>query len=65
MGYLIQDAGHGGKDPGASANSNIEKEYTLEAALCIHRFDKENSGAFPFLWGCASLQDGIAPHTLH
>jgi len=33
--YLIHDAGHGGKDSGATANGNIEKEYTLEAVLYV------------------------------
>ncbi|MDR4890049.1 N-acetylmuramoyl-L-alanine amidase [Fredinandcohnia sp. QZ13] len=31
----IQDAGHGGGDPGAVANGNTEKVYTLEAALYV------------------------------
>ncbi|MDR4890056.1 N-acetylmuramoyl-L-alanine amidase [Fredinandcohnia sp. QZ13] len=31
----IQDAGHGGSDPGAIANGNMEKMYTLEAALYV------------------------------
>lgn len=35
--YWIQDAGHGGKDPGAVANGNIEKNYTLEAALYVNK----------------------------
>lgn len=33
----IQDAGHGGTDPGATANGHIEKEYTLEAALYVQK----------------------------
>lgn len=33
----IQDAGHGGIDPGAVANGNIEKIYTLEAALYVNK----------------------------
>lgn len=33
----IQDAGHGGRDPGAVANGNIEKIYTLEAALYVNK----------------------------
>lgn len=41
MSYLIQDAGHGGSDSGASANGNIEKEYTLEAALYVNKRLKE------------------------
>lgn len=41
MSYLIQDAGHGGKDSGATFNGNIEKEYTLEAALYINKRLKE------------------------
>ncbi|WNS74227.1 N-acetylmuramoyl-L-alanine amidase [Bacillus sp. DTU_2020_1000418_1_SI_GHA_SEK_038] len=32
-----QDAGHGGKDPGAVAKGNIEKVYTLEAALYVNK----------------------------
>jgi len=41
MNYLINDAGHGGSDQGASANGNIEKEYTLEAALYVSKRLKE------------------------
>mgnify|MGYP005841874833 CR=1 FL=1 len=33
----IQDAGHGGNDPGACAKGNIEKVYTLEAALYVDK----------------------------
>ncbi|RFB17454.1 N-acetylmuramoyl-L-alanine amidase [Bacillus sp. HNG] len=33
----IQDAGHGGSDPGAVAIGNMEKMYTLEAALYVDR----------------------------
>ncbi|MEH7223243.1 N-acetylmuramoyl-L-alanine amidase [Bacillus sp. JJ1566] len=33
----IQDAGHGGSDPGAVANGNTEKIYTLEAALYVDK----------------------------
>ncbi|MEH7386556.1 N-acetylmuramoyl-L-alanine amidase [Bacillus sp. JJ1521] len=33
----IQDAGHGGSDPGAEANGNTEKVYTLEAALYVDK----------------------------
>ncbi|WP_077619755.1 N-acetylmuramoyl-L-alanine amidase [Bacillus sinesaloumensis] len=33
----IQDAGHGGSDPGAVAEGNIEKVYTLEAALYVDK----------------------------
>ncbi len=32
----INDGGHGGKDPGASANGIVEKVYTLEAELYVH-----------------------------
>jgi N-acetylmuramoyl-L-alanine amidase len=38
---LINDAGHGGNDPGATSNGNIEKEYTLEAALYVQKRLKE------------------------
>lgn len=31
--YVIIDAGHGGKDPGASGNGIIEKEFTLKISL--------------------------------
>nr|WP_309098496.1 N-acetylmuramoyl-L-alanine amidase [Fredinandcohnia onubensis] len=33
----IQDAGHGGSDPGAVADGNTEKIYTLEAALYVDK----------------------------
>ncbi|MFD1780055.1 N-acetylmuramoyl-L-alanine amidase [Fredinandcohnia salidurans] len=33
----IQDAGHGGSDPGAVAYGNTEKIYTLEAALYVDK----------------------------
>ncbi len=33
----IQDAGHGGSDPGAVANGNTEKTYTHEAALYVDK----------------------------
>lgn len=33
----IQDAGHGGTDPGAVHSGNIEKLYTLEAALYVDK----------------------------
>ena len=41
MKFLINDAGHGGLDPGASKKGNVEKEYTLEAALYVHNRLKE------------------------
>ena len=41
MKTLIIDAGHGGNDPGATYNGNIEKEYTLEATLYIQKRFKE------------------------
>lgn len=41
MKLLINDAGHGGTDPGATSNGNIEKEYTLEAALYVQNRLKE------------------------
>lgn len=41
MKTLIHDAGHGGTDPGATKNGNIEKEYTLEATLYIQDRLKE------------------------
>lgn len=41
MKLLINDAGHGGNDPGATSNGNIEKEYTLEAALYVQKRLKE------------------------
>lgn len=37
MAKRVEDAGHGGRDPGAVANGNIEKNYTLEAALYVNR----------------------------
>nr|WP_309099055.1 N-acetylmuramoyl-L-alanine amidase [Fredinandcohnia onubensis] len=33
----IQDAGHGGSDPGAVSHGNTEKVYTLEAALYVDK----------------------------
>lgn len=33
----LQDAGHGGSDPGACAKGNVEKKYTLEAAVYVDR----------------------------
>ncbi|MEH7381403.1 N-acetylmuramoyl-L-alanine amidase [Bacillus sp. JJ1533] len=33
----IQDAGHGGVDPGAVSHGNTEKIYTLEAALYVNK----------------------------
>ncbi|CAM3641707.1 N-acetylmuramoyl-L-alanine amidase family protein [Mesobacillus zeae] len=33
----INDAGHGGTDPGACANGIKEKEYSLEAALYVNK----------------------------
>lgn len=41
MKLLINDAGHGGTDPGAIVNGNIEKKYTLEAALYVQKRLKE------------------------
>lgn len=41
MKLLINDAGHGGNDPGAISNGNIEKKYTLEAALYVQKRLKE------------------------
>lgn len=41
MKLLIIDAGHGGNDPGATYNGNVEKEYTLEATLYIQKRLKE------------------------
>lgn len=38
----IQDAGHGGGDPGAVAKGNIEKEYTLEAANYVDKRLREH-----------------------
>lgn len=37
MAKWIQDAGHGGTDPGAVHSGNIEKHYTLEAALYVDK----------------------------
>lgn len=37
----IQDAGHGGTDPGAQANGHVEKVYTLEAAAYVNKRLKE------------------------
>lgn len=37
MSNYLEDAGHGGTDPGASAKGNIEKAYTLEAALHVDK----------------------------
>jgi N-acetylmuramoyl-L-alanine amidase len=33
----VQDPGHGGNDPGAVSHGNIEKVYTLEAALYVDK----------------------------
>lgn len=33
----VQDPGHGGEDPGALANGNTEKVYTLEAAKYVDK----------------------------
>lgn len=41
---LVVDAGHGGKDPGASGNSIIEKEVTLDVAQRL-RTKLESEGA--------------------
>lgn len=38
----IQDAGHGGSDSGAMNSGNIEKTYTLEAALYVDKRLKEH-----------------------
>lgn len=38
----IQDAGHGGTDPGACANGIIEKVYSLEAERYVDRRLKEH-----------------------
>lgn len=38
----IQDAGHGGSDPGAISNGNVEKDYNLEAALHVNGRLKEH-----------------------
>lgn len=38
----IQDAGHGGSDPGAVANGLKEKDLTLEAALYVNKRLKEH-----------------------
>jgi N-acetylmuramoyl-L-alanine amidase len=37
MSDYLQDGGHGGIDPGANYNGNIEKVYTLEAALYVNK----------------------------
>lgn len=37
----INDAGHGGSDPGAVSKGNTEKNYTLEAELYVHKRLKE------------------------
>lgn len=37
MTKYIEDPGHGGKDPGAVSNGNIEKVYTLEAGLYVDK----------------------------
>jgi N-acetylmuramoyl-L-alanine amidase len=37
MAKWINDGGHGGKDPGACSNGNIEKVYTLEASLYVDK----------------------------
>jgi N-acetylmuramoyl-L-alanine amidase len=37
MAKWIQDAGHGGSDPGAVAKGNTEKDYTLEATLYVDK----------------------------
>lgn len=36
MAKIVIDAGHGGNDPGASANGIIEKEYTLKISDYIY-----------------------------
>jgi N-acetylmuramoyl-L-alanine amidase len=41
MADRIDDAGHGGNDPGAQANGFIEKKYTLEAARYVNARLKE------------------------
>lgn len=38
----INDAGHGGSDPGAVAKGNTEKVYTLEAELYVHKRLKDH-----------------------
>lgn len=38
----INDAGHGGSDPGAVAKGNTEKVYTLEAALYVDKRLKDH-----------------------
>lgn len=42
MADWINDAGHGGKDPGAVSKGNTEKVYTLEAELYVHKRLKEH-----------------------
>lgn len=41
MADWINDAGHGGSDPGAVAKGNTEKVYTLEAAKYVSKRLKE------------------------
>ena len=38
---VIVDAGHGGKDPGASSGDIIEKDYTLKIANYMYNRFKE------------------------
>lgn len=38
----LNDGGHGGTDPGATANGIVEKEYNLEAALYVDKRLKEH-----------------------
>lgn len=38
----INDGGHGGTDPGAVKNGNVEKVYTLEASLYVDKRLKEH-----------------------
>jgi N-acetylmuramoyl-L-alanine amidase len=37
MADWINDGGHGGADPGAVSNGNVEKVYTLEASLYVQK----------------------------